>query len=75
MDVMVSRTDRRLTVWLSKVWMIRSAASRLWKTTSAITRGCVLTRRQLSITPPMGVMALSISAAVVPGAKFWAMTA
>lgn len=42
---------------------------------STTMNGCVLTISQLTISPPTGVIALSISAAVVPGAKFCAMTA
>jgi len=41
---------------------------------SAMTLGLSAMRRQLSATPPTGVIALSISAAVVPNAKFFAMT-
>lgn len=36
--------------------------------------GLVFTTRQTSISPPTGVMTLSISAAVVPGAKFCIIT-
>jgi len=39
-----------------------------------MTFGLSLMIRQLNATPPTGVVALSISAAVVPGAKFLAMT-
>lgn len=42
---------------------------------STTMNGCVLTISQLTISPPTGVIALSISAAVVPGAKFCAMMA
>ena len=41
---------------------------------SAMTIGRSLMMRQLMQTPPTGVMALSISSAVVPGAKFFAKT-
>lgn len=58
------------TVWLLNVSMTLSAPSLLSKTISAMTIGCDLSKRQLWTIPPMGVIALSISAAVVPGAKF-----
>jgi hypothetical protein len=64
----------RLTVWLLKVAMTLSAPSLVSKTISAMTRGCVLTRRHDTTGPLCGVMALSMSAAVVPGAKFCAIT-
>ncbi len=51
-----------------------SAPSLLSKTISASTIGCCFTSQQLVTIPPIGVMALSMSAAVVPGAKFCAMT-
>jgi hypothetical protein len=57
-----------------KVSITLSAPSLLSKTISAITIGFVLTIRQLLINPPTGVIALSMSAAVVPGAKFCAST-
>jgi hypothetical protein len=46
----------------------------LSKTISAMTIGSVFSNRQLCTRPPTGVTALSMSAAVVPGAKFCAMT-
>jgi hypothetical protein len=39
-----------------------------------MTLGLSVIIRQLRATPPIGVIALSISAVVVPGAKFLAMT-
>lgn len=39
-----------------------------------MTIGWVLIRRQSLTKPPIGAMALSMSAAVVPGAKFCAIT-
>lgn len=65
----------KLTVCLSNVAITLSAPSLLSNTISAITIGLCFMIRQLSIRPPMGVMAFSISAAVVPGAKFCAITA
>lgn len=62
------------TVWLLKVAMTLSAPSLLSKTISAMTIGCCFSTRQLVTMPPTGVMALSMSAAVVPGAKFCAIT-
>lgn len=62
------------TVWLLNVSMTLSPPSRLSNTISAIMMGCVLTSRHEMTRPPTGVTALSMSAAVVPGAKFWAMT-
>lgn len=54
--------------------MMLSAPSLLSTTISAITIGLAFSIRQLVTTPPTGVMAFSMSAAVVPGAKFCAMT-
>ena len=54
--------------------MILSAPSLLSNTISAMTIGLDFSSRQLLTTPPTGVIAFSISAAVVPGAKFCAMT-
>lgn len=59
------------TVLLLNVSMTLSPPSRETNTISAMRKGFVLTILQLTISPPTGVMALSISAAVVPGAKFW----
>lgn len=44
-------------------------------TISIISSGCDLTTRHETISPPTGVMALSTSAGVVPGAKFCPSTA
>lgn len=63
-----------LTVFSLKVSMTLSAPSLDAKTISTMMNGFVFTMRQSSISPPIGVMALSTSAAVVPGAKFCAMT-
>jgi hypothetical protein len=52
--------------------MTELAPSLVSKTISAITLGLVATMVHSRILPPTGVIALSISAAVVPGAKFWA---
>lgn len=62
------------TVLSLKVSMTRSPPSRDVNAISTIMMGFDLTIRQLTISPPTGVMALSMSAAVVPGAKFCAMT-
>ena len=67
-------TGEERTVWLLKVSITFWAPSLLSNTISAITIGRCLMMRQLSMMPPTGVMALSMSAAVVPGAKFWAIT-
>lgn len=61
-----------LTVWLWKVSMTQLAPSLFSKTISAITFGLVATTMHLTILPPIGDIALSMSAAVVPGAKFCA---
>lgn len=61
-----------LTVLSLKVSITRSPPSRDAKASSKRRNGFDLTMRQLRISPPMGVIALSISAAVVPGAKFCA---
>lgn len=60
---------------LLNVSMTLSPPSLDANTISTIIKGCVLTTSQLTISPPTGVMALSTSAAVVPGAKFCPMTA
>jgi len=54
--------------------MTFSAPSFSTKSISAITVGWELARRQLSISPPIGAMTASMSAAVVPGAKLLAIT-
>lgn len=54
--------------------MTRSPPSLETNDISTIMMGWVLMILQPTISPPTGVMALSISAAVVPGAKFCAMT-
>lgn len=59
---------------LLNVSITRSPPSRDTNSISTRINGLVLTIRQLAISPPTGVMALSMSAAVVPGAKFCAMT-
>lgn len=64
----------KLTVLSLKVSMTRSPPSREAKAISKMRKGFDLTMRQLTTSPPMGVIALSISAGVVPGAKFCAMT-
>lgn len=63
-----------LTNWLLNLSMTRSAPSLVWNSISAITIGCVLMIRHLLTSPPTGVIALSRSPAVVPGARFCAMT-
>jgi hypothetical protein len=63
-----------LTFWLLKVDTTLSAPSLDSKIISAMTLGLSVIMRQLRHTPPIGVIALSISSAVVPGAKFFAMT-
>lgn len=65
---------RNPTVLSLKVSITRSPPSRDANAISTIKMGFDLTIRQLTISPPTGVMALSMSAAVVPGAKFCAMT-
>lgn len=65
---------QRLTIWPSRNLITASAAGRVSKAISATMMGCSLTSRQLRTTPPTGVTTLSISAAVVPGAKFCAIT-
>jgi hypothetical protein len=52
--------------------MMQLAPSLFSNTISAITFGLVATTMHLMILPPIGAIALSMSAAVVPGAKFWA---
>lgn len=64
-----------LTVLLLNVSMTFSPPSLDANAISTMMNGCVLTISQPTISPPTGVIALSISAAVVPGAKFCAMTA
>jgi hypothetical protein len=59
---------------LLKVDTTLSAPSLDSKIISAMTLGLSVIMRQLRHTPPIGVIALSISSAVVPGAKFFAMT-
>lgn len=54
--------------------MTRSAPSFVSNSISAIVIGCVLRIRHLLTKPPTGSIALSMSAAVVPGAKFCANT-
>ena len=56
-----------------KVSMTLSPPSLEANTISTTMKGCVLMILHCSIGPPIGVMALSTSAAVVPGAKFWPM--
>lgn len=58
------------TVFPSNASITRSPDSLDPNTISASIIGRVFTTRQLSISPPTGVMTLSISADVVPGAKF-----
>lgn len=60
----------KLTVLLLNVSMTLSPPSLDANTISIIKNGCVLTTLQLIISPPTGVIALSTSAGVVPGAKF-----
>lgn len=70
-----SRKERvKRTKLLLNLAITASAPSLLSNTISAITIGVVFNNRQLVTSPPYGVMALSISAAVVPGAKFCAIT-
>lgn len=62
------------TFWLLKVSTTLSAPSFVSKIISAITFGRSAIKRHPKTTPPIGVIALSISAAVVPIAKFFAIT-
>lgn len=63
-----------LTFWLLNVSTTLSAPSFVSKTSSAMTLGLSEMIRQFNTFPPTGVMALSISAAVVPRARFLIMT-
>lgn len=62
------------TFWLLKVSTTLSAPSFVSNTISAMTFGFSAMITQLITSPPMGAIALSISAAVVPGARFFATT-
>jgi hypothetical protein len=62
------------TFWLLNVSTTLSAPSFVSKISSAMTLGRSAIIRQLKTTPPTGVIALSMSAAVVPTARFFAMT-
>lgn len=62
------------TFWLLNVSTTLSAPSLVSNTNSAMTFGCSAMMTQLMTTPPTGVIALSMSAAVVPGARFFATT-
>lgn len=64
----------RLTRWLWKLAMTNSAADLSAYASSATTFGLLAMIRQLSICPVEGSRAAWISAAVVPGAKFRAIT-
>lgn len=68
------RFEAKLTLWLLKVSTTLSAPSFVSKMSSAITFGCSEIKRQDITTPPTGVMALSMSAAEVPGERFFAIT-
>lgn len=59
-----------LTVWLLNVSMTLSAPSLVSNIISAMTVGTAVIILHRIILPPTGAIALSISAAVVPGAKF-----
>lgn len=63
---------RTLRLW--KLVITASAPALSGKAISATTLGTSRVIRQLVISPPMGVMVLSISATVVPAAKFRATT-
>jgi hypothetical protein len=68
---MLSRT---LTFWLLNVAITFSAPSLLTNCSSTMTVGLEDKSLHPSVSPPIGLMTASISAAVVPGAKLLAMT-
>lgn len=64
----------RPTFWLLNVSTTLSAPSLVSKISSAMTLGRSAIRRQFNTAPPTGVRALSMSAVVVPAAKFFTTT-